>query len=438
MRESGAAMKLVRIGICVFLTFAVALHGVVEVWSESVFEIGAALLLVAWAVLLFRERSAEIRWSAILWPVAGLLGFGLLQLAFGWTVYPYLTKVELLRWAACLIYVFLTVQVFRGKAELRTLAWFLVSLGFVVALFGIVQYFTFNGKLYWFRELKMGGLPFGPFVNRNHFAGFMGLIAPLSLALLMFRGVRRELTALLGLFAVVQVAGIALSASRGGIISFALSLVVLFALRWLYQAGSTRAVAPLLVLFLAAVLVGWLGIDQVAARFAKIGGNEVSLARREVITRGTWRMFRDHFWAGTGAGTFIAVYPKYEGYYDGKVIEHAHNDYVEVLSDTGIVGGICGLAFLALLFLGSLVRLQTPQSSFSLALHAGALAACCGFLLHSLVDFNLHIPSNAMLFLIQAWVATSAVLAREEVSVFARAGTPKARFRLPGRRESRW
>lgn len=420
-------MKAIRIGIFVMLAFAVALHGVVEVWSEAVFEIAAAGLLVAWAILRLREAEEPIRLRPVLWPLGGLLALGAAQLAFGWTVYPYMTKVALLRWAAVFLYGFLVAQVFREKRELRGLVWFLMSLGFVEGLFAIVQFFTFNGKLYWFRELKLGGMPFGPFVNRNHFAGFMELIAPLSLALLMYRGVRKEQTALGGLFAVVQVAALLLSASRGGIVSFVFAVMVLVLLQWLHRRGETRMGGVALVLVAAGALIAWLGLGHVIERFSKVGGNEVSMARRAVMTKGAWKIFLDHPWTGTGAGTLEAVYPRYEGFYDGETVEHAHNDYAELLADMGAAGGFAGLAFLVLLFGEAWRRLAAQQSQFSLGYHAGAIAACCGFLLHSFVDFNLQIPSNATLFLIMALLATSPALPREEVRQMER-----VRRRRPG------
>ena len=101
------------------------------------------------------------------------------------------------------------------------------------------------------------------------------------------------------------------------------------------------------------------------------------------------------------------MYPRYETIYDGYVEDHVHNDYIEALAETGLLGGFCGLAFLWLLFREARKSFTAEQGHFSRALHAGAIAAVCGLLIHSLVDFNLHIPSNALLFLLQAYLATS-------------------------------
>jgi O-antigen ligase len=90
-------------------------------------------------------------------------------------------------------------------------------------------------------------------------------------------------------------------------------------------------------------------------------------------------------------------------------VDHAHNDYLELLAETGIVGGLCALGFVVLLFRRALTNLQSDQSAFILAARTGALVACSGLLLHSLVDFNLHIPSNALLFALLAFLATSSL-----------------------------
>jgi O-antigen ligase len=407
-------MKLIRVGICLLVAFSVLAHGAVEVWSSSALEVGAAALLLLWGILTFRAPEPELRENALVWPLAAFLLLGLAQLVFGWSLYPFLTRTELPRIGACFVLFFLAVQVFRERRQLRSLVWFLLFLGFAVALFGIVQYFTFNGKLYWVREIPEGGYPFGPYVNRNHFAGFVELLGPLGLAVLLFRGVRKDQVPLAGLFTLVLLGALFVSPSRGGIVGFGFEVLVLAFIAFRREKKISPGVAVVFLLALAA-LVAWLDVGQAVERFVKTRPGDVASSRRIVILKGTLRIFLDHPLTGTGLGTFITVYPRYETLYDGKIVNHAHNDYAEALADSGLPGGLCGLAFLVLFFRGAFSRLEAEQSHLSLALHAGSLAACCGLLLHSLVDFNLHLPSNALLFLLQAFLATSPVLAEEAV-----------------------
>ncbi|MGH9726431.1 MAG: O-antigen ligase family protein, partial [Candidatus Acidiferrales bacterium] len=133
---------------------------------------------------------------------------------------------------------------------------------------------------------------------------------------------------------------------------------------------------------------------------------------------------------GTGMGTLVSVFPGYETAYDGRLVEHAHNDYIETLADMGILGGICGLAFLWFLYRGARQSWEAEQGHFSRALHAAAIMAVCGLLLHSLVDFNLQIPANAILFLVQAGLATSAPLPSESAVPRMR-DNPRSRKRIP-------
>lgn len=403
-------MKILRFGICTLAAFSVLAFGAVEIWSQTVLEIGTALLVLWWAVLIVRKPDMAFRWNPLYWPFLIFAGLVAMELVFGTTAYPFYTRVALLELSACLLLFFLSCQAFRERRELRSFIWFLVCFGFAVAVFGLVQSFTSNDKLYWVRPLTAGGDPFGPFVNRNHFAGMMELLAPLGLSLLLFRGVRREQMPLVGLLTILPVAALFLSGSRGGIASFFFEIGLLAVIVQSRKIQKLQRVAVAAVLLAAIVAAGWLGANKLFERFTQIRSGEVSLERRWTMATGSWHIFLDHPILGTGLGTLVDVYPRYETYYDGRIVDHAHNDYVELLAETGIAGGLCGLAFFWIFFREAWALLGTEQSSFSLGLHAGALSACSGMLVHSLVDFNLHIPANGLLFLLLASLAVAPAL----------------------------
>jgi O-antigen ligase len=126
---------------------------------------------------------------------------------------------------------------------------------------------------------------------------------------------------------------------------------------------------------------------------------------------------RSHFWsvtlnvikaypiAGSGLGSFSVIYTRYDsrnGYYR---LEQAHNDYLQVLADGGIVSGILGLSFLVILFGKGFARRET-EDKFRRGVATGALAGCFAVLIHSFFDFTLHTTANALLFLILAALAT--------------------------------
>jgi O-antigen ligase len=409
-------LKILRIGLFILFAFSVLAFGTVEVWSQSVLEIGAGILFLWWALVVFRDPEATIQWNHLIWPILGVLTIGFVQLFLGVTPYRYFTQLELLRFGAYLILFFLSVQAFRTRSDLKKLAWFLILLCFGVSLFGIAQHFTSEGPIYWVRPLRAGGDPFGPYVNRNHFAGFVELTLPIALAMLVFRGIQRDVYPLVGLLAIVPAGALILSGSRGGIVSFAFEIAVLWLLaRTRTSPDRPRFVGIAIVVFAAMALIVWLGAAKALERFASLHIGEVTMSRRVSMIRGAAHIFLDHPIDGAGLGALVAVYPRYETLYDGKLVDHVHNDYIEMLAETGLLGGICGLAFLWILFRQARTCYAAEQGHFSRALHAGAMAGLCGILLHTFVDFNLHIPSNSLLFLVMAHLATTPPVATEAV-----------------------
>jgi O-antigen ligase len=405
-------MKAVRIGICGLLAFSVFAHGVVEPWSEAVLEIGAAMLFLWWG-LLFTLGRAPVRWNRLIWPIAAFWLLAAVQYGTGTTAVSFLTKIEILKLSALTLLFFLVVQAFETLGHWRAFAWFLLTLGFAVSLLGILQHFTFNGKLYWFRELRYGGIPFGPYVNRNHFAGLVELIIPTGLSVLLFGAEERDRMSLVMLLTLVPIGALFLSASRGGIAAFFLAVGLLIILGILRGRGRNQIIAGAAVLVLAGGFVVWLGASRALSRFEGYQKLEVSETRRVEMLRDSWRIFLDHPVAGTGLGTLEDVFPRYETLYDGTIVTHTHNDYLEVLAETGAIGGVICACFLVLL-LGTAWRcIVESRNPLEVALRIGAFSGCCALLAHSLVDFNLHIPSNAFLFLIQSALATSAILAKD-------------------------
>jgi O-antigen ligase len=400
-------MNIIRFGICLLVVFAVLAFGAVEPWSQSILQIGATLLLAFWGFLFATGRAEEIRWVPVFWPLFGLEFLALLQFIIPLSVYPFLTKLELLRFSSYLILLFLMTQAFRTPRQWRIFTWFLVLFGFAVALFGVLQDLTRDGKIYWVKELRYGGNIFGPYVNRNHFAGLMELLIPIGLAMLAVPGVRRQQMPLMALLAAIPVGALLMSGSRGGIVGFGCEVALLIVLLWIRGGQKKQLVTFLAVLLLAGGLVAWLGMGDVIQRFSKMHNPEVSEVGRVSMSRGAYQIFRDHPLTGIGAGTIVSVYPAYETVYDGAIVDHVHNDHFELLAETGTIGAICWLTFIGVLIVCGLKNLWSQRDATVRALQVGALVGCVGLLIHSFADFNLHIPANALLFYLLAGVASS-------------------------------
>lgn len=400
-------MKAVRAGIVTLTIFAVLAHGAVEDWALGILATGAAVLLVIWAVAIERE-GFELRGNPLLWPLGGLLLLAVLQQMLGRTAYGHATALETLRLATYFALGFLAVQAFRTPREWRTLIWSLLVLGFAVSVFAIVQEFTWNGKLYWVRPLHEPVRGFGPFVNRNHFAGFLELVLPPGLALLALHAERPARRPLLWLLVVFPAGALLLSASRGGIVSLLFEIVLLWVAVRLYGGrGGRRTLVGLTLL--VAVVGGWLGVGTALQRFRMVSQNQVTQELRLMLVRDSWGMFVQHPWLGTGLGTFATAYPRFASRDIGLLVNHAHNDYVEVLAEGGLAGGMLGAVFLFLLIWRARKHLRQAATPTSRALYVGAVVAIAGLLLHETVDFNLHVPSNAILFFLLSLLSTTVI-----------------------------
>jgi O-antigen ligase len=403
-------MKPVRIGIFAVIAFAVLSHGAVEPWARGLLEAAAGFLLILWAVIfLVSRKENEITAPPLIFPLATFTLLAIVQLSFRWTASPFTTRIELQLLLSMLILFFLAAQAFRTLAHWRSFAWFVMIFSFLVAGLGILQHLTFNGKLYWFREMHYGGIPFGPYVNRNHFAGFAELVLPMALVPLLLGKVRRERLFIVSILAIIPLSALLLSASRGGIISLGAELAFLALVLALRKTGGRHVLVGGTVLLMAFLTVSWLGVNEVLSRFSSLQTLEVRQDKRASMRHGAWHIFLDHPVLGTGLGTLQQVYPPYETLYDGKIVNHAHNDYLEALAETGVLGGLCCAWFVATLIVGGLRFLQSGDQSFAGTLRLCGWTGCWGLLVHSLVDFNLHIPANLLLFLLMSLLATAEI-----------------------------
>lgn len=119
-------------------------------------------------------------------------------------------------------------------------------------------------------------------------------------------------------------------------------------------------------------------------------------------------MFAAHPFLGSGLGTFATAFPRYRVFYDGFFVNYAHDDYLELLLETGLAGFGVAVWFLVVLYRQAFRNIRSARLSQPTVISAAALVGCTGMLLHNFVDFNLHIPANAALFYVLCAIATAA------------------------------
>ena len=275
--------------------------------------------------------------------------------------------------------------------------------GVALSTYGILARARFGNLLYGYIPVPTVS-PFGPFVSKNHFAGYVGMTALLALGLavsLASRGRGREWTTrwratgvVLALVAALAMAlGVLVSLSRGGAISLAVGALAFVAFR-MRPRDSEQRIGPLVPsLAVAAALATILLLvlpPQAHERLRSMTGTSFRLD----TWRDTLRMASSSPWVGQGLGSFEDAYPRFKRSHGELRVEHAENDYLETLAEVGLIG--LALAFAALLLCGTRV-LGARTSSRVRRLGAGALAGLVALLTHSALDFNLRVPSNAIL-----------------------------------------
>ena len=292
--------------------------------------------------------------------------------------------------------------------------------GFAVSLFGLVQFLTWNGRIFWFRRIPSTAA-FGPFVNHNHFAGYVGMIIPVALCIALYAVERREVArnrddlaseawgrALLALFGVaLMVVALFFSLSRGGILSSALGGLVLFVLasRRLGSRLLTWTVAGLL-LSVAVAFIGWIGADVVSEQMGtyKTIESEASFRYRTTVWRTMVENVGPFLATGSGLGTFEDSFAPFTPPGASRRWDRAHNDYLQLLWETGIPGALMFLIAAGIFFKRNWwPALRTHDSSQSL-FRLGVAIALLTIALHSIVDFNLQIGANGFLFAVLAGV----------------------------------
>jgi len=340
----------------------------------------------------------------------------------------YQTVSHLLLLVTYLTAFFLTLFLCRDRNAKKRLIFALVSLGAFEALYGLVQYLTGWQQIFAYVKKYYLEEATGTYINRNHFAGFLEMILPFVIVLALrwtyllskntsgragtFRKLvsRTELVSVVfWLFlAIVILAALVLSRSRMGIISALVSLVAILALAGTSTVGPRARAAVAAVFFLGVLgLVVWIGSDPVMSRFETLGQEyNLSGQSRVSIWHDTLGLIRQHPFLGTGLGSFFVAYTSVQTAFLNLLVEHAHCDYLEVATELGLPGAILVFGSIFWVLAQSARRYGKLEERFDKAVSLACIGSIGAILVHSLADFNLYIPANALLFtmiLAMAW-----------------------------------
>jgi len=489
--------KIVFWGVCLVIALLPLPFGAVDEWAIFTFEAATFVLFALHVVGAGRADESEKRggeagrhlfplWLKVLSALS--LGIAFLQLvplppsilslispraaaiwggvspgaelgtaARGWatlSLVPNFTLYELVRYVFYFLFAYLVYKHVSTRKRVKIFVFVLFAGACFQSFYGLAEFFGGTRRIFGFQRDAYMDSATGTFINRNHFAGFLEMIFPVSMGYLLARASfftmkrggslkerilwfsqeRLQKAVVFGIIPILIGVGIFFSRSRTGIFLFFASIFLMAVAlsgvsgrraersaiksgrsnfipnsplpRWERVQGegethSRRRPAPtygqalrtvLLVVGFAVILIG---IRPIIERFSFATlAHEV----RPVYFKNTAAIIKDFPIAGTGLGTYFYAYPMYEKKYSGDLLEHAHNDYLELLSEAGIVGGglMIVVAFGALIWL--FARWAKRNDHLVRGVGLGCLVGIASILIHSLTDFNLHITANAVLF----------------------------------------
>lgn len=342
-------------------------------WSVAVVQVGAFILL-AWVIVTRRVAAAGLP----LWALAAVVGWGLGQFVGEVTAYRLESGKAVLYWGANAA-VFVAARTacaasLTRNRFLRCLLWF----GSIVSLFVVVEYFTSQGKVFWWFASREEHV-LGPFLYKNACAAFVELVFPL----VVYQSLIDDHDSLVYIgMAATMVAAVVTTVSRAGAVLVTGELVTLVLLarrRGLIPGPSLRRRMVWTAAFSIALVtvVGW----QVT--LDKFREPEPYRVRSELL-RSSLAMVAERPLTGSGLGTWPVVYPAYARFDNGLAANHAHNDWAEWAAE----GGVPFLALMALLFVWG-VR-PAVDSLWGIGVPV--------VFLHSLVDYPLREPALAAVF----------------------------------------
>jgi len=416
---AGSTFAIAQVLLVLTLLAAPLPFGSVQPWAWACLSALALVVLLLWAIGSAQAGVLRIIWSPLLVPLGLFLCLGVIQFLGHLTADRFSTRESLLKLGTGIAAFFVSGQL---AADDDVKPWRRFGLAvtiycFLISLFAILQFFSSRMLMYW--SVKMPwDLYFGPYINHNHYAGMMEMAIPLAAGYVLSRPGDHSLRgrpALAGFAVLVPIASVLLSGSRGGMLSILVETLILGAV--VLRRAPIRRARGLAIWGIAGISLSlwlflWMDPGQVSKRLAVLfepsqQREDESFTGRKAVYLDSLRLLRDHPWVGTGLGSFGVAYSRYQTLAVDVVIDHAHGDYVEALAETGIVGGaiiaaaIAIFIYLAFRNLGPRLRQEPGWMRF------GAALGVCGLLIHSLTDFNLHIPANAIWFAVSAGVALS-------------------------------
>ncbi|MCW5211475.1 O-antigen ligase family protein [Desulfobulbus sp. TB] len=385
------------------LLFGPLAHGTVETWSITTAHL-ILICLISIAVLtqVYKGQLKCYRTPVDLPIVLFLLA---ILLSYFTSVTPYTSRTVIYKLLAAVALFFYIIHTQRSREKINLLLWMIVILGTVYAVMGltIIKGDILGFKIFSGRHYNISLF----YVNYNHFAGYLELVFCLSVGLTAAnKGGKRIL--LFGMTILIALA-LLFTLSRGGILGASGGLAFFMITSAIIHRKKKGYILFLSAMSLGLIIITWFGLNPVLERLSTLDNLSVAGKARIQIWQDALAMIYDRPFSGWGPGTFSVAFPAYQtDQFNHQFVNYAHNDYLELTTDTGILGLAIFISGLFWLYISCLKKITKTQSNYLPNIGIGSLAACFSILIHSATDCNLQIQANLFLFVIAAGIAVIA------------------------------
>jgi len=389
--------------VLAILVFGPLALGAARLQEFLVVQALTAGVLVLWLARLWLNPRPKFLWPPLCWIVMAFVGYA---------IWSYLTcdveytgRQELFRILVYAALFFAILNNLHRQESIQIISFGLIFLAMSISFYAVYQFLTGSDRV-WMFQVGYKGRGSGTYVCPNHLAGFLEMLLPLALAYTLVGREKTLTKILLGYAAVAMLAGITATASRGGWVATATGLTFVCGALLFHRACRWPALLLLIVLVGGGIFMITRSTFFNARLNQAFVSGKVELNTRYDLWDAAVRMWRDHPWVGVGPGHYDLRFRAYRPASVQRQPDRAHNDYLNALADWGIIGVTLITAALAALGIGvakGWKSVRRGESEFSSNLSSkfafvlGASGGLVALLVHSAVDFNLHIPANAIL-----------------------------------------
>ncbi len=391
--------------------------GAVQPWAWCAITGVGMLLVVLWGAGWVQRGVFKLTWSSLYLPFLALIVLALIQL-FGHLTCDYpATREAVLKLVTDAVYFFLAGQLLfnesRSGKTIKHWGLMVLILAFGLSALAVAQVLTTgHGWIYWVIRTPHG--PFGPYVSANDYCGLLEMLIPIAAGYILSGSSRSVPRVALWLMVGGCLGSVAMSGSRAGAAVILLEVLIFAAIAIRNRSKGNWHVGLALVLGLLLCSVGifaWVAdasreADRALSVFQTDKSIQVKMGDRLWVAKDTLRMALHYPVMGVGVGAFETVFPPYMSKVTDIHWTHAHDDFAEGLSETGVPGAALLLWGLILFLSLGYFHIRDRVRADWGWIPVGALVGASGLLFHSLVDFNLRIPANALWFVVCLAVAT--------------------------------